>query len=250
MNKNDEGYIVVETIGVFIPFVLLVVSILSLVNIVTLQTRVHYSLTQAANTLAMYSYTLHITGVADGLQILDYRAGVASRGAEEIISDIGGVLDGINNLSFRDTMIHGLTATNRVTGAGESIADDPVAAMQLVLNYALNEGRNILFGELVRPLFGRYLSNGGMTGDEYLRSVNVIGGLDGLDFYEFSLPDPSGAGASNSVLIDQFGDVRLVVQYEIEYKIGTLPLPFEPKLKVTQQVRTKAWLNGRGEGYW
>ena len=139
---------------------------------------------------------------------------------------------------------------NRVIGWGESIADDPKSFMQLMLNYGLDEGRNAIFGELARPLVGRYLSNGEMSGDEYLKSVNVIDGLDGLDFYEFTLFDLSSIGQSNSVLINQNGDIKLVVQYEIEYKFGALPLPFEPKLAVTQMVVTKAWLNGSGDGYW
>ncbi|MCL2202230.1 MAG: hypothetical protein FWB75_09715, partial [Oscillospiraceae bacterium] len=58
MKKDDRGHIAVETVCAFIPFVLLVVSILSLVNIVVLQARVHYALTQTAKTLSVYCYTL------------------------------------------------------------------------------------------------------------------------------------------------------------------------------------------------
>jgi len=249
VGRDENGYIVVETIGAFIPFVLLIVSILSLVNIVALQTRVHYALTQAANTLSMYSYTLQVTGIADKLRLIDSQASKVTKGVDEMKSDINGVLDGINSLSFRDVSASGKAAADRVIGWGESIADDPKAVLAIILNYGLNEGRNAIFELLVRPLVGRYLSNGNVSGDEFLKSANVIDGLKGLDFYEFTLLDLNSIGHSNSVLIDQSGDVKIVVQYEIAYKFGALPLPFQPKLKVTQEVRTKAWLNGRGEGY-
>lgn len=234
MRKDENGYIVVETIGAFIPFILLVVSILSLVNIVTVQTRVHYALTQAANTLSMYSYTLEVTGVASALTTLDNKATKARKEANAIKNDINVIFDAINSLSRGE----------REYGKGGSIADDPKAALQLVMGYGANEGRNALFAQLARPLVGRYLANGNMNGDEYLKSVHVINGLEGLEFYSL------GKGANNSVLIDKDGNIKLVVRYEIEYKFGALPLPFKPKLGVTQTVKTKAWLNGSGKGYW
>jgi len=249
MNRDENGYIVVETVGAFIPFVLLIISILSLVNIVALQTRVHYALTQAANTLSMYSYTLQVSGAADKLMKIDAKASKLTKGADELKTNINGVIEGINSLSFKDATVSGEAALNRVVGWGESIVDDPKAALQIFLNYGLDELRDKLFELLARPLVGRYLANGNMTGDEYLRSANVIGGLEGLQFSEFTLFDLGSLGHENSVLIDQNGDVKLVVQYEIEYKFGALRLPFDPKLKVTQTVKTKAWLGGRGEGY-
>ena len=247
--KNDGGYITVETTGAFMLFVLLVVSILSLVNIVTLQTRVHYALTQTANTVAVYSYALEAAGIAGRLRAVDGEAARVRRGAEEIKSDIGAVFDGINSLSFGDAAAHGDAAFRRVLGWGESIADDPVEMARLLINYGLSEGGSHVFGQLARPLIGRYLSNESMTGDEYLRSVNVIDGLDGLAFNEFTLLDPGRSGAG-SALIDHNGDVRLVVNYEIEYRFGALPLPFRSALSVTQTAVTKAWGSGRGEGYW
>jgi len=72
--KDNGGYIVVETVCGFIPFVLLVVSILSLVNIVTLQSRIHYALTQAAITLSVYCYTLEVTGVSEKMSAIDNEA--------------------------------------------------------------------------------------------------------------------------------------------------------------------------------
>ena len=250
--RDDDGYIVVETIGTFIPFVLLVISVLSLVNIVTVQARVHYALTQAANTFSMYSYTLEVMGIANNLTTLDNKAGRVAGDANAMRNDINAVLTGIDSLSgIMDASSRSGSIRNRALGWGEDIAGDPKAALQLLMNYGVNELRNRVFEELARPLVGRYLANGNMTGDEYLRSAGIVNrhtgkeGLEALEFYRFS-----NLGLGNSVLIDADGNIKLVVEYEIEYTFGGLPLPFRPTLRVTQTAVTKAWLNGSGRGYW
>jgi len=249
MKQDENGYIVVETIGSFIMFVLLIVSILSLVNIVTLQSRVHYALTQSANALSMYSYTLHATGIANNLMRMDEISSEAADESRVFKDNLSKVIDGISQLSPSNTATQGEAVANKINGSGEDEVPSPQKMMQTVLNYGLNEGRSALFEECLKPLVGRYLGNGKISGSEYLEQVNVIGGLDGLVFHDFTMFDLNAAEPQGSVLIDQNGDIKLLVQYEIEYKFGALPLPFEPKLKVTQTARTKAWLGGRGDGF-
>jgi hypothetical protein len=72
-----------------------------------------------------------------------------------------------------------------------------------------------------------------MSADEYLNLVRVVN-------FEFG----------NCVLIDKNGNVKLTVDYEIEYTFGILRFPFRPTLKVTQTAVTKAWTGGSGEWYW
>ena len=251
--KDKNGYIVVETIGAFVPFLLLVVSILSLVNIVAVQARVHYALTQAANTLSMYSYTLEVLGIANDLTALDNKANRVASEATAFRDDVSAVITGINTLSDADgTAAHGGAAIGRVFGWGEEAAGDPQAALSLLMNFGVNELRNQVFELLARPMVGRYLANGNMSGDEYLRRAGVVNthtsvrrtGLSALEFFRFR-----NLGLGDSVLIDRNGNVKLVVEYEIEYTFGGLPLPFDPTLKITQTVITKAWLNGSGRGY-
>ena len=209
---GEGGYIVVETVGVFIPFILLVISVLSLVNIVALQARVHNALTQTANTLSMYSYVLKATGASDGLISLDKKAAATSEGLNSVLDGIGALSGGIS---------------------GDGGIGDPKTVIQNFANYGLNELRGIVFEQFARPLTGRYLAMGDMSGDDYLRSVRVV---------DFKFTD--------CVIIDRNGNVKLTVDYKIEYTFGALRLPFGPTLKITQTAVTKAWLGGSGEGYW
>ena len=252
MHKDENGYIVVETIGTFVPFILLVVSILSLVNIVALQARVHYALTQAANTLSMYSYTLEVLGIANDMTALDNKAYSAAREANAIRDDVNMVLGTLDSFTQNGASnIGGSSSTRRAPSRDEDTAGGPQGALGLLMNYGLNELRSQAFEELARPLIGRYLANGALAGDEYLTKAGVINkrtgasGLDALEFYQFS-----NLGLGNSALIDRNGNVKLVVEYEVKYTFGGLPLPFDPTLRITQTAVTKAWLNGSGKGYW
>ena len=67
MKRDENGYIVVETVGSFVLFILLVTSILSIINVVTVQARVHYAMSQTAQTLSMYAYALEKAGLSDPL---------------------------------------------------------------------------------------------------------------------------------------------------------------------------------------
>lgn len=246
MKGDEKGYIVVETSTAFMLLVLLMVSILSLVNIVTVQSRVHYALTQAAQTISLYSYTLEVTGMADSIKSNADKAEQAG----EIKENINEILTGLKNLSEGQTAEVGKSATVQVKGWVENTVQDPKQTIQLMLNYGLKEMGDAAFSALVRPLVGRYLDNGDQSGDEYLKAFHVDGGLKGLEFYSFhSVASTDLPATHNSTLMDSNGDVWLTVNYEIDYTFGALPLPFEPKLKISQTVKTKAWLGGDGEGY-
>ena len=247
---KEDGYIVVETVGAFVPFIFLIASILSLVNIVTLQTRIHYALTQAANTVSMYCYTLEAFNVADKLMRLDAEHDKVQDELNRMKTGFIGLMESIDDLSILSGSHDALSAPERPLGLLEGVADDPAEVVQKLINYGLGEGAGILFAELVRPLVGRYLSNGSLTGDEYLTRVNVTGGLNALSFYEFDPLSLHSTGHGGSTILDSSGSVILVVQYDIEYKFGSLPLPFKPTMHVTQTVATKAWLGGQGTGYW
>jgi len=54
--KDTRGSIVVETVLAFIPFTLIMLGIVMLINVVSMQSRVHYALTQTAMELSIMSY--------------------------------------------------------------------------------------------------------------------------------------------------------------------------------------------------
>ncbi|MCL2424916.1 MAG: hypothetical protein FWD05_01110 [Oscillospiraceae bacterium] len=224
MRKNDSGYIVVETVGTFIPFLLLIIAILSLVNIVTLQARIHNALTQTAMTLSTYGYVLHATGVADGLITADQKGEAAAESIDAVISGIESLSKG--TISIDDG--------ERILSSAELAVSDPKGMIQSFANYGVSQLQGLAVEQLVRPIMGRYLANGTMSGDEYLNSVMVV------DFnYDYT----------DCYFVDKDGNVKLTVHYEVEYVFGIIQFSFGPTLRITQTATTKAWLGGSGEGY-
>lgn len=255
MKREEGGYIVVETILCFTLFVFLMMSILSLINIVTVQARVHYAITQAAETISMYSYTLDAMGVSSHLMNSAERADTVEGGINDFAGNVNKVFDAIESLNVNGIRESGSALYQQGSDLAQRAANDPKALFQEVMNYGLQKGGSAIFGSLVRPLVGRYLDNGTLTGDEFLRAFRVKDGLDGLEFSTFNVLgwDPENhrvltSPRDDSMLITSGGDVRIVVSYQIDYTFGTLPLPFT-ELTVTQEAVTKAWLGGVGDRY-
>jgi len=250
IQKDEQGYIVVETIGTFVPFVLLLVSILSLINIVTVQARMHYALTQTANTLSTYCYVLEVLGMSDSLMGINKKAGKTAEQIGEIKDNINAVINALDvfNATLGD-IEDGLDAIGSLVDIADRMTADPEALFQDLMCYGLEELLSVALEEMARPLVARYLRNGGMTGDEYLKNAGVVdrrravSGLKALQFYQFS-----NLGTGNSALLDMHGNVKLTVTYEVKYMFGILPIG--PTLRITHTVVTKAWLGGSGKGYW
>lgn len=251
MKRDENGYIVVETIGCFVLFVFLMTSILSLINIVTLQARVHYALTQTAQTISMYSYALEALGLADPLMKIEERAGNAQQEVDTFKNNLNTLIDAVDEFSVEKGQA-GLNGMGdqfnalREKGAKEIFQD--------FLNYGVSQAEGALFELALQPLMSRYLANGTATGNDYLNALNVVNesgnavGTKALNFYSLETFDLSVTGNNNSQFMTKDGDIRIRVSYYIDYTFGALPLPFT-KLHVTQEVTTKAWLGGEGDGY-
>lgn len=242
--NDDRGSIVIETIGAFIPFMLLMASILSLVNVVSTQARVHHALTQTALAISQYSYVLEVTGVSDVLMNNSRNANRVRDGAHQMQDNVNTVITGIQGLSPGDIVDGGSGAFDLAMDWGESAMNNPMEIVQLFLGAGLHELTSYVATEILfRPLVGRYLTNGDISGNEFLRRAGVIGGINGLNFYSFSLD-----GSHNSAIINENGQINITVRYEIRHRIGAIPVP--ATLRVTQTVQTRSWLGGSGRGYW
>lgn len=235
MRKHDEGYIVVETTLTFTLFILLVVSILSLINIVVVQARVHYALTQTANELSMYSYVIDALGLSDDIKGLDQTGQEVQKKIDGVISDLEtierspGAIAGSGSTTELFDNLDALTeAVGSLADTGKEIIDDPKGTFVNVVRYGLNGAKNWGMQELVmRPMLNKYLKNGTQSAQEFLKAYGVMEELDLRD----------------SVFIDSNGDITVAASYEIDYTFGILPVPFT-KIHVEQMAKTRAWLGG------
>jgi len=232
MRKDERGYIVIETLGSFILFTLLVVSILSMINITTVQMRVHYALTQTATELSMYSYIIHAIGLSDAAKQLNVDGAEGKELIDSILNDASTISSGITATDFHKNLDVVIDAIGSLTGTLSDVAQNPKETFNAILLYGLSELKDTVMQELIiRSMISKYLSNGTMDAATYLKSYNVV--------------ERSGRllDISDSVYIDSVGDIIIVASYEIDYVFGALPLPFTT-IKVRQTAKTKAWLGG------
>lgn len=215
VREDERGTILVEFIGSFLLFFLLILSILSLVNIVTAQARVHYALSETANSLSMYGYVL---SAADN----------ASQDKTKSFDQIDDVLKKLNNFqsgfakwenSAPSKVMKSITGVAQVKVSRETLIKD---IEQLILNN---------------------LSTVSQSGEEYLRSVRITN----LKLTELTtIKNARGGKVSYFPLSEE--DIKLTVEYEIDYSFMGLPLPFEPKLRVAMSAMTGTWYQQKG--YW
>lgn len=252
MKRDERGYIVVETIACFLLFVFLITSILSLINVVTVQARVHYALTQAAETVSMYTYALEAAGVTSHLQASAKKGEKVEGGVYGFYDNVNTVLDSIESLDIEGLKSSGGAAVGQIKDFGGKMKQNPEAIFKDFLNLALQEALDAAFAGAIKPLLNHYLANGRMSGDAFLRSFGVIDGIDGIKLNEIGLLNVEDGrlvtADRSSAFLTGDGDVKIVARYKIDYTFGALPLPFS-ELEIEQEVITKSWLSGLGEGY-
>jgi len=236
VSKDEKGYIVVETIGSFMLFTLLMISILSLINIVTIQTRVHYALTQTANELSMYSYVLDALGLSDEIKAL-HKTSIALQGdIDQIIEDLDTIQTGTTSLignqsDFFNNLDAVVDAVGSLSNTTKGMIENPQETFINLVRYGLDKGKNKAIQEFVlRPMLGKYLHNGEQDADTFLVANGVSDGLGSIVL-------------EKSIFIDDKGDITVVASYNIDYIFGALPLPFGG-IQVEQTAKTKAWLGG------
>jgi hypothetical protein len=166
----------------------------------------------------------------------------------DIKININGIARGIHDLSPEDIGEHGIATIESGGNLLSDLFSDPSGLVSLLLD----DAKNAAFAEFViQPLVGRYLKNGTMTGDQYLKSMGVVNGIKGLQFYGFDYFNLNVTSDMNSSLIDRYGNISIIARYDVAYTFWGLRMPFaDPtKLSITQNAQTKAWIGGKGERY-
>ncbi len=220
MRNDDRGTILIEFIGSFLLFFLLIISILSLVNIVTAQARVHYALTETANTMSMYGYVMSAAKTAQY---------VAGQDTTQAMREINEALEKLNN--FR----------RGIPGWRQWKDSAPAKAMQAASSLSYSAAELSSLRGQVEQLIYNNLSAGSQSGQDYLISARITS----LKLTDFAPQRAPTHGKLSSYINDQY-NIKLTVEYEIDYSFMGLPLPFEPKLRVAQSVMTKVWYQKDG----
>jgi hypothetical protein len=244
--KDDRGAVVVEA-SISLPiFIFTIFIILSIINIAYAQTKIGVALSSAAKEISQYSYLYYAMGLDGGEEWLMGKTDNVDAMYENIDLLIGNAGGAVDNIGKGD--INGATAAieNGSATAAEleqnfqDALGDPagfvVGLFAGELIKGINSGKSLLASVVGRGFMKKNLTDVS-DGDPnaFLRSMHVVGGMNGLYF------DGSTWLESNAAENSVSPTVSLKVTYQIQV---VRLLNQDIKLTFSQSATGYVW--GRG----
>ena len=266
--NRQKGSVSVEATLSLTIFVFFMISLVCLINVCRVQSKVSNALHLAAMDISNISYLYYITGMYDADTAIQTAAKEASGKLVEKIKPVDDVLDNTETLfgligsggtlavetvknpsQIGDTLdelrrmkeegnseVDALKSNfGSIQEQAKDIAKDPAGFVKLMVQSGIGEGmdvvKNLLAGVFAKSLMEEHISAGDTVGDvdAYLKSLGVEDGLSGMSFMASSL----FAGDDNT-------DINLVVMY----RVNIFPLFNLPTIPFAQSASTRAWLSG------
>lgn len=258
---GEEGMLTVEAVLSLVPFILVILGIVSFINIFAVHNKVQYAMHQMGNELSAYTYFYEALGVraADlGLKTdIDKQTEPLDRtlaDLSEFLEQVGKFEDDLSGISKGSSSVSGTIESGKNTvNKGQQLANsagelmsDPKALLRSIVYLGIEKGEQkakiFLLGLISNGMFEIYLDESfakyrPMSADEYLTSYGVKNGLKGLDF-----------GNSRFFSDDEYRMIDLVVEYDIEVYFFKLFFK-DSTIHVVQRCEVPAWLDGDGVRY-
>lgn len=236
----QSGMMTVEAVLCLVPFILVILGIISFANIFMVHSKIQVALYETANELSAYTYFYQALGVrdADGKLGQDIAAGT---------TEITKFLEDVE--TARANLEGGTVSSEDFTGvidSGRDLVDSPQTLIRNVIYLGIGKaedaGKSILISTISKPLTANYLNTsflgiGGQSADEYLKAFGVRNGMNGMDF-----------GKSTIFTDADHKMIDIVVEYDLDVYFFRLFFK-DPSIHVVQRAIVPAWLDGDGGSY-
>lgn len=271
---GEDGMITVEGVLSLVPFILVILGIISFTNIFAVHNRIQYAMYQMGSELTCYTYFYQALGIRAADLVVK---GDADEATEELdsameeldsfLEQIGSLEDDVKKLPESDWSNIQENLDQVFSDGGESLEkgkqlaqtakellSDPKALFRAIVYLAIEKAEELGKGQLLAwissVMMNVYLDESyakyhPMTADQYLKYYGVKGGVDGLDFSESRLFSDEGTGED---LDTKYRTIDMVVEYDIEVYFFKLFLK-DPTIHVVQRCTMPAWLDGDGVTY-
>lgn len=264
--KREEGMITVEAVLSLVPFIIVILGIISFTNIFAVHNKIQYAIYQMGSELSCYTYFYQALGVRSAdLKLKAYndanteKLDSAIEDMENFLTQIssldssakqlknGSLLDAGDNLN--NVLTEGEKTLNqgkKLAGTARDLISDPKALLRGFISLGIEKAeggaKSFLLGAISGGLMKVYLDESFLgyrpkSADQYLRYYGVRDGLNGLDFGESELFNDS-----------QYRMIDIVVEYDIEVYLFKLFFK-DPTIHVVQRCSVPAWLDGDGVTY-
>ncbi len=260
--KSEEGAVIIEATISLSVFMFLIVTVLTIVNICYVQSKMSIAIHETAKEISQYSYLYGITGLNEKQKSLAEQGKAANDSVNNIIDGVGSLMDTVENTKkdvtgmYENTMagnfsVEMLTETGRKMSenikSGQTsmeavenelsvIAEDPVAFLKslaaLFGNGAIDKAKSHLIAAPVAKLMSKRHFKSAADGDSesFLRGLGVVpkgtSYINGINFSKSEL-FPNGEN-----------EIRIVAIYRV--KVVPL-LPIDMDFTFCQTAETKGW---------
>lgn len=260
--KSEDGAVIIEATISLSVFMFLIVTVLTIVNICYVQSKMSIAINETAKEISQYSYLYGITGLNDKQKALAEQGKAANDSVNNIIDGVGSLMDTVESTkkdvtnTYENTMAgnfsvdmlsqtgkniseninSGRASIEAVENELSAIAEDPVAFLKslaaLFGNGAIDKAKSHLIAAPVAKLMSKRHFKSASDGDSesFLRGLGVVpkgtSYINGINFSKSEL-FPSGDNKIKIVAI---------------YRVKVVPLlPVDMDFTFCQTAETKGW---------
>lgn len=217
--ERNRGMLTVEATISYTIFMMVVLTLLYIMRIVYAYALVQHAVSQTAKELSMYTYLYQVSG-ANSL-VGQLQSGVQA-GEAQFNADAQSVVNIYNTLT--DGWDDGDIDT--IEGEWDNITKDPKQILKnvgsAIVGNASRDVVNASFSKIARGMMAGYIAadSDGAGADQKLTDLQVIGGLNGLDF-------------SSSSFFEDGKTIDIVVCYTLD---PILPIDLMPEMHLMNRA--------------
>ena len=259
-HKNECGMLTVEATLALVPFLMVILGIISFINIYMVHNRIQYAIFQVGSELSAYTYLYEALSIRNADKNVQNDADIATKELDTMIDYTSQFLN--NTMAAKESYTNVINSNNysdlennikdaedqtnvtiesgkNVWNQGSYMLHNPETIIQGVVYLGIEKGisalKSVLASLLSEGMANVYIQQNGISAEEYLKGFGVRNAA--LDYGESSLFDDA-----DRRMID------IVVEYDIDIFFFKLFLK-DPSVHMVQRVMIPAWLDGDGISY-
>jgi len=268
-NKSESGMMTVEAVLSMVPYILVIMGIISFINIFMIHNKIQYAMYQVSSELSAYTYLYQVLGIREADKALQEDADKETTEIDDSIektttllndlsnmsSTVDGALDDLKKGNYETVKTHweSLQTEGEKTkedskaaiNSIKDLCDDPMDLMRNLIYFGIERAtpwlKTQILGAFEYLMMPKYLvkdgSNVRARANEYLLAAGVYNGINGLDFSEGQLFSD-----------DEHRMIDMVVEYDVSIFMFKLFFK-EPRIHIVQRCAVPAWLDGDGGTY-
>jgi len=228
-----KGSVTVEAAIALPIFLCVVISIVFIIKIIYVNGMIQHALMETADEMASTAYIYHVSGLRD---LHDTARNSINSRSDVFKEHIDTVFDTYNSITDLSGSIGQGTGnlTDTTIDAAKNISDNPLDELKNAAAYISRGSFNDVKTELLTPLAKQYMkkylaSGSSLEVGKRLEALNILGGMDGLDFND------------SGFFEDENEDIDIVVRYTMDFPV---PIKILPKLEFVQSATARAWMGG------